>query len=764
MNIKSLIANTFGLVERASVKSIVDDAITKAGIPSKDRPAQRSSMMIGQPIAPEMGMSDYIKAYRGWVFACVRVIAEETADIKLQLFRRINQTEFESVDEHPVMDLLYKVNPMYTSYLLWEATAAYLELTGEAFWYLNGPKNRPSEIWVLRPDWVSIKDTKSSIIESYSYGPPGDRKMTIPFEQVVHYKDFNPNNWYRGYGTVRPSDKAIATDEYAADYNKNFFYNSALPGGALETEQTLEDDQRQQLRDDWEAVHRGSKKAWKIAILEAGLKWQDIGSNRKEMDFIEGRRYSRDEIMGMFRVPKPLLTFDDVNRAASREARAILLENVITHKMRRICSFMTEFLLPRYGDDSLFFNFENPVPNDEAMTLNRHKAELAGMPWRTVNEVRDEENLEEIEGGDQLYVPFSMTPIGSLGEAAKKLQKLRKKLEFNLRIPPYPFVKHQYDQTMERLTGMIEHLIRKMMINRKTAAMKQLPAGRVEEGTVVTEDAREMRWRTLITRTDPREAKYTQLLGDLFSAQEARVVERVNDELKRAFKTDGAVPDDEYKKGIKRVKSNVSTIVDVTEDDRIFVETLMNYVRTIIESEGIEQIQAIKDGAVFYMQTEAIRKYLKKEGVKYISTINEETTEQLRETLIEAVDNQESIAQIRERIQSVYEDARGYRATRIARSEVMRATNFATEQAYIQSGVVEKKEWLTAHDERVCPWCGPMDGKQIGVKKSFFKEGDVIKGKNENGKTVTMTVGVSDVDHPPLHPNCRCTLIPVVSE
>lgn len=766
--LRSLIANTFGLVDPDEIRSFVQTEIgkTKAGVSGKDRPPQRASYLIGQPVAPEMGIQDYIKAYHGWVFSCVRVIAEETADIKLRLYRRKNQSEFEIVEQHQVLDLLYKVNPMYTSYLMWEATAAYMELTGETFWYLGGKVNNPKEIWVLRPDWVSVKDTKGSIIESYLYGPPGDNKMTIPFEQMIHFKDFNPNNWYRGFGTVRPADKAVATDEFAATYNQTFFYNSAMPAGALKTDQTMTDEQQEQLRDQWEAVHRGEKKAWKVAILWAGLEWQDIGMNRKEMDFIEGRRLSRDEIMAMFRVPKPLLTFDDVNRAAAKEARAILLENVITHKMRRICTFLNEFLLPRYGDDSLFFDYENPVPNDETLTINKHKAELAGAPWRTVNEVRDDENLEPIEGGDKLMVPFSMQDSGnSLSPDAQKKQKLRKLFSFNVRIPTYPYIKYQTDQLQERLQLMVEKLLVATMVKRRAEhAVSTKTTKEVQDADIVTEDVREARWKTLVSRTDPREAEYTKLIGNLFSEQEDRVMDRINEELKKSLGHGNVVKEAEYKAALGKVKSNIDDITDLSGDDKIFVETLMKFIRSVIETEGILQIQSLVSDAVFYMQTQAIKRYLKTEGVKYIAAINEETASQLRDELIEAVDKGESIAQIRVRVEKVYEDARGYRATRIARSEVLRATNFATEQAYIQSDVVEKKEWLTAKDERVCPWCGPMDGKQIELKKVFFEEGDTIRGKNENGKTVTMTVGVSDVSAPPLHPNCRCTLIPVLKQ
>lgn len=721
-------------------------------VSSDNRPVLRNQGSIGLPIAPNRSVSNQLGSYKGWVYACVRAIAEETANIKLTLYKRTKQNDFEVVESHPVLDLIYKVNPIYTSYLLWEATAAYTELTGEAFWWLVGPAKNPKEIWLLRPDWVRIRDSKNSLIEAYEYGPNAGQLIVIPQEEIVHFKDFNPLDAYRGYGTTKAAATSIDTDNFAADYNKNFFYNSAIPGGALETDQSLTNRQYEQIRQDWNDTHQGKDRAWKIAILEAGLKWHDFSQNRRDMDFLEGRKYDRDEILSIFRVPKPIIAVqDDVNRAAAREARAVFLENNITHKMRRLTSFLNEFLLPRYGDSSLFFDFEDPVPNDEGVKLNYYRTGLGGAPFLTVNEVREMENRDPVDGGDVLMQPFSFSPIGSTPPDATK--NFRKRLQniFNIKVSPYPHDLYKLDQLAEKITPIVEKMLRNLKgQNEAKTVIKAIEAELVED------DPRDVRWRKLVARTDPAELRMIRLLKDLFIEQEAEVKRRLEtDDFKRIME----------KKSNKDLKQrSIFDITDLTGSNGVFADVLMQFLSSVIESEGIITIKGLVAGAVFFMQSKEVKNYIKKEGAKYIFAINEETTNQLREALSEGVGKGESIAQLAKRVEGVYVDATGYRAERIARSEVLRASNFGTLEAYRQSGVVEAKEWLTAKDERVCPWCGPKDGTVKSLSDPFAEKGETLVGKNESGKTVKFNVGIGDIDMPPLHPNCRCTLIPVLAD
>jgi len=122
-----------------------------------------------------------------------------------------------------------------------------------------------------------------------------------------------------------------------------------------------------------------------------------------------------------------------------------------------------------------------------------------------------------------------------------------------------------------------------------------------------------------------------------------------------------------------------------------------------------------------------------------IKSISDTTKEALRATLKEGIEAGESIPKLAKRVEEVYEDAKGYRATLIARTENITAHNNGALNGYRQSEVVEKKEWLTAGDERVRPEHAAMNGEMVLLDEPF-----------SNGLMV------------PSEPNCRCCILPVL--
>ena len=104
----------------------------------------------------------------------------------------------------------------------------------------------------------------------------------------------------------------------------------------------------------------------------------------------------------------------------------------------------------------------------------------------------------------------------------------------------------------------------------------------------------------------------------------------------------------------------------------------------------------------------------------------------------------------------------------IARTEVSRASNEGTLMGYRQSGVVKGMQWWTATDERTCQFCSQMHGETFSIDEPIFKKGDTMTGKlslleQEQGKTPsTLKFNYEAIEHPPLHPRCRCVLLPVL--
>ena len=93
-----------------------------------------------------------------------------------------------------------------------------------------------------------------------------------------------------------------------------------------------------------------------------------------------------------------------------------------------------------------------------------------------------------------------------------------------------------------------------------------------------------------------------------------------------------------------------------------------------------------------------------------------------------------------------------YRAYNIARTEMAFGYNKGMYEGVKQAqrdgyvGTV-RKIWCTAEDERVCPYCGGLEGKEIALDEEF--DFPTRLAASNPGIRVT----------PPAHPSCRCTVI-----
>jgi len=105
-----------------------------------------------------------------------------------------------------------------------EYTQAYKDLTGDAFWYLEragtGDAGMITQIWLLRPDYVNIKTSADGFISGYEYVVPGNNPIALNTKQIIHHKEFNPKNPYRGLSVVRAAAVTIDSEVYAENYNK----------------------------------------------------------------------------------------------------------------------------------------------------------------------------------------------------------------------------------------------------------------------------------------------------------------------------------------------------------------------------------------------------------------------------------------------------------------------------------------------------------------------------------------------------------------
>lgn len=384
---------------------------------------------------------EYLAEMKGWVGACVNAIAEEVASINLKLYQYTSDG-IKEVEDHAVLDLLYKVNGFTTKFEHFYLTQAYLELTGEAPWFIEKNGKEVLGVYILRPDKISPFSKDGVKIDGYKYEIGQGRTQILSADEVIFLKYPNPIKPYRGIGILEQAAVSVDIDNYSEKWNMNFYKNSARPDAILTVDvESMDEEQKAVLKKTLKDQYGGVKNAHNLMVLFGAMKFDKSSFSQKDMDFLEQQRFSRDKILGIFRVPKAIVSqTDEVNYASAKTAEYIFARYTIKPKMERLIQQLNEFLLPMYaGTEKMFLDFENVIPEDEEAKYKNYESGLkAG--YLTINEVRREQELPDVDGGDVIYLPFNLVPLGEsksndeneIGKGVKIL-KINKKKEIKLR-------------------------------------------------------------------------------------------------------------------------------------------------------------------------------------------------------------------------------------------------------------------------------------------------------------------------------------------
>lgn len=383
----------------------------------------RSNIMIPwrQPTGAEAQMR--AMGTVGTLFAIVNRTSNATALVNWRLYRKHASGRPEDrveVTQHAALDLWNKPNKFFTRQELVESEQQHIDLTGEG-WIVIARNERsplPLELWPVRPDRIAPVPHPIDFISGYMYTGPDGTEVALRVEDVIQIRMPNPLDPYRGMGPVQSVLTEIDASRYSAEWNRNFFMNSAEPGGIIEVPNGLGDAEFDQLRERWNEQHKGVANAHRVAILEHG-KWVDRKLTQRDMQFAELRSVSRDVIREAFGAPAFVLgEVGDVNRATAEASKALFAEQLTIPRLERFKQALNNDLLPLYGKDAarmLEFDYDNPVPPDaDAKNAElKAKADAArqfvdmGFDPRSVAEALGLPEMQVVAaaGGDGLATP-----------------------------------------------------------------------------------------------------------------------------------------------------------------------------------------------------------------------------------------------------------------------------------------------------------------------------------------------------------------------
>ena len=188
----------------------------------------------------------------------------------------------------------------------------------------------------------------SDLLPIYKFSDPTGRQTTYSHKQIMHIKGPSLDG-LKGMSPVIQNAGTIGLAIAAQRYGEKFFSNDAKPAGIVSTEESLSDEQYEQVLQGWIAAHKGTDNSHSIALLDSGMKFHPITVNNRDSQFLESRAFDKQQIAMIFRVP--LHRLQDYNGAkysnVENQERAFY-DSVIEPYLVQIVSALNSFLPDDY--------------------------------------------------------------------------------------------------------------------------------------------------------------------------------------------------------------------------------------------------------------------------------------------------------------------------------------------------------------------------------------------------------------------------------
>lgn len=391
--------------------------------PSEGSPAEKRSMTLdelavalaGPATATGKRVTIEGSLQQVTVFACVRLIAESVGMLPLILYRRMAPRGKQRATDHPLYSMLHDApNPEMTALELGETLAGHLALWGNAYCEIeyDGAGKRRA-LWPLRPDRMRVEVNERNERE-YVYELPSGEQVGLPRYRVWHVRGWGTEAWTgkSPIGLARESiGLSLATEEFGA----RFFGNDSRPGGVLKYPGKLSPEGADKLRTSWTAAHGGLSNAHRVAVLEEGTEWQQIGIAPEDAQFLETRKFQETQICQIYRVPPHMIgiTERSTSWGTGIEQQGIgFVTFTLLPYLLRISQTASRDLLTRRERQELFAEHLTAAL-ERGDIKTRYEAYSVGRNggWLSVNDIREVENMNPVEGGDEYLRPLNMTPL-----------------------------------------------------------------------------------------------------------------------------------------------------------------------------------------------------------------------------------------------------------------------------------------------------------------------------------------------------------------
>lgn len=358
-------------------------------------------------------------------------ICEEFEVIKPQLLEKKNE---KLITDAPILDFLNHPNSDETGVQFMGEIGRSYKITGNSFIIATGPINRPPlELFAVKPYYITIQESSiDSFPQSYTYNSSNQhivfnrleegnrlRFVTDSREQeLCHISAYNPGEAEKLWGLSKLNSTYLEISQYiqSNQHNLNILRQGVRSSGILSYESELTQDQRDNIKGELQSDYAGSNNAGRVFVFDGGkVDFKELSQTLKDMDFKDLKKEIGNTVYVRLDVPLPLVSTDNQKFDNMAVAKLSLYDEAVMPLTDLIYLELSLFLFPRFKIDpnafTLKYNIWDISVLRERELLNIEK--LSKTNFLLINELRAMSGREPVDGGDVLYQPLNLVPLGT---------------------------------------------------------------------------------------------------------------------------------------------------------------------------------------------------------------------------------------------------------------------------------------------------------------------------------------------------------------
>jgi HK97 family phage portal protein len=346
------------------------------------------------------------------VWACCRLIANSIASLPSAVLKETEAGKVKAFD-NPLYSILTKSpNTMMSASQWMQPTMMSLLLWGNAFTWIDRIDGEIVGLWPLNPARVQIVLLFDGTL-GYYYSDLRGRAHAFTPADVIHFRLFTLDG-YIGLPVIEYHRGAFDFEAATTAYASSIYQNGGQPGGVLEYPGELKEDQVKRIRESWQAIHSGPLNAGRVAILEDGMKYTPLSIPLSDLNYIDEKKFSVEQIARIFGVPPHLIGAMDKPTYASVEQQSI---EFVRYTINPYVVSLEQSINKALLEQPYFYKMNiNGFERSDIASRYRSYATARQWGWMSANDIRTLEDQNLIDGGDAYLTPLNMVSAADMTE------------------------------------------------------------------------------------------------------------------------------------------------------------------------------------------------------------------------------------------------------------------------------------------------------------------------------------------------------------